>query len=381
MKFGVKSTLGIASLVVLAGCGGGSGDSTPPPASSTPPPSAVSPSPPAPTPPPVAVAPVPTAPVAIGAPVPIVPVVDTKPVDPTPAAPTPEGIPSGATLPTTKTPSGYFYLTTTKLVYVWNDSTGKWDTAVSQPPPPPAPPPPPPEPAPGTFITGKIVKAALRSNPYGDLGNCANYRYYYYSYLDTCDAAAFEVKNGNPSRNNAGVYVGFWIADGDTKFLHYSYPRNYDYNNPNSKYPEGSLTFDIVFPNSIFSLGERVISSSGSGSITLMRDKPFEIKDDLKFLLDTSAATWKGVEGKEQYFVQLQISSFHPSASAPASDFIFKVCLHEYFPASRNLDGKDAFVRRLACTLHNKDTGKYVGTQVLDDSRGLGATEYLPVND
>ena len=30
---------------------------------------------------------------------------------------------------------------------------------------------------------------------------------------------------------------------------------------------------------------------------------------------------------------------------------------------------------------HNRDTGQYRGTQVLDDSRGLGVTEYLPVND
>ena len=38
-------------------------------------------------------------------------------------------------------------------------------------------------------------------------------------------------------------------------------------------------------------------------------------------------------------------------------------------------------VRRLACTLRDKDTGQYRGTQVLDDSRGKGVTEYLPPND
>ncbi len=38
-------------------------------------------------------------------------------------------------------------------------------------------------------------------------------------------------------------------------------------------------------------------------------------------------------------------------------------------------------LRRLSCTLHNRDTGAYRGVQVLDDSRGLGVTEYLPLND
>jgi hypothetical protein len=111
-------------------------------------------------------------------------------------------------------------------------------------------------------------------------------------------------------------------------------------------------------------------SYSNGAAKALFRDQgDYVVKDDHKFILNTSAATWYGVEG-EPWFVPLQISTYAPSNT------VLKICFHKYSPSAGTQT-----VRRLACTLHNKDTGAYRGTQVLDDSRGLGVTEYLPLND
>lgn len=346
----VKKGLGVGAVLVLmmAGCGGGGGSDE-----------AVSANPPAPSPAPT---PAPAPPVAPkpGDPIAIVPPTETPPIDPNPPAPTPPGIPAGATLPTGNNSQGFFFLTTTETLYRWNVGSGGWEVAAQQPPPPP-PPAAPPEPAPGTYVLGKVVKAAMQSNPF-NLGNC-NQQYYYYSYRPSCDTTAYEAVGGKADRTKQGVHVGFWL--GATYLSHYSYPVSYEYNNPNPKYPHASTSFQIVYPNSILALGKTVTTYSDSVEKPLVRKEgDFEIKDELKFLLDTSAATWYGVEG-EPYFLQLQISTFS------ASSTVFKMCLHQYFPG----------VRRLACTLHNKDSGEYMGTQVLDDSRSLGVTEYLPPND
>jgi hypothetical protein len=57
--------------------------------------------------------------------------------------------------------------------------------------------------------------------------------------------------------------------------------------------------------------------------------------------------------------VQLQVSDFDPSAT------VFRLCLHH------RLDE----VRRLACTLHDRDSAAYRGVQIRDDN-GLGTIEY-----
>jgi hypothetical protein len=171
-----------------------------------------------------------------------------------------------------------------------------------------------------------------------------------------------------PDKNKDAIYAGFYKSP--TRLSHYSYPRGYNYNSPNPKYPEGSVEFSIVYPNGVFALGGTITTwSNGAAKALVRKAGDFVIKDDLKFILNTSAATWEGVEG-EPWFVQLQISTYAPSNT------VFKICMHEYFPTAGTQT-----LRRLACTLHNKDTGQYRGTQVLDDSRGLGVTEYLPVND
>lgn len=354
--------------VLLTGCGGGGSDDT-----------VVSANPPAPSPapapsqgsnnPPVANAPAPGVTLVRerveGETISTTPVQDTAAVDPNPpppVAPPPAGIPSGAELPRTNNNQGYFFLTSTESLYKWNTASGKWDMAAQQPPvaaAPPAPPKPA-EPAPGTYVLGKVVKAAFASSP-SDLGTCSTYQYYYYYYLQDCDTAAYESSNGVPDVTKQAVYVGNYLST--QTFSHYSYPQNYNYASGNPKYPQSSMDFAVVYPGGVFALGKTVTTYSNGQSKALVRDEDFVIKDDLKFILNTSAATWKGVEG-DPYFLQLQVSTYAPSST------VFKVCMHQYFPG----------VRRLACTLHDKDSGDYKGTQVLDDSRQLGSTEYLPLN-
>ena len=304
--------------LLLAGCGGGGDDS---PVAAAPPAVSSNPPPPAPVATPVA------API-VGQPITTNPVPDTKPID----AQTPAPVPSPGS------------------------------------PPAATPPAPPPEPAPGTYILGSTVKAALTSKNPTSLANCDGYQYYYYYYRQECDTAAYEARDGVPDRTKDSVHVGF--SKSPTALTHYAYPNNYNYNSPNPKFPEGTVSFNIVYPGGVFALGKEMTSWSNGSATALFRESgDFVIKDDHKFILNTSAATWYGVEGSP-WFVQLQISTFAPSNT------VFKICMHEYFPTAGSQT-----VRRLACTLHNKDTGQYRGTQVLDDSRGLGVTEYLPPND
>lgn len=316
--------------VLLTGCGGGGSDDTvvsanPPAPSPVPAPSPAA-SAPAATARPIVV----VAPPVVGEAISVTPVADTVSVNPNPTpAPAPVAAVPIAGVPT--------------------------------PAPNPTPPAPPPEPGPGTYVLGNVVKAALRSNP-NNLGNC-NQQYYYYSYNTACDTTAYEAVGGKADRSKQGIHVGFWT--GATYLSHYSYPTNYDYGNPNPKYPHASTSFQIVYPQNIFALGRTVTTYSNNAEKALVRTQgDFEIRDDHKFILNISAATWNGVDG-EPYFLQLQVSTFSPSST------VFKVCMHQYFPG----------VRRLACTLHDKDSGAYKGTQVLDDSRQLGSTEYLPLNE
>jgi hypothetical protein len=140
------------------------------------------------------------------------------------------------------------------------------------------------------------------------------------------------------------------------------------------KYPQAQVNFDIGYSNAGYmTLGRTAYTYGNEVQKPLVRrGGDFEIRDDDKFIINATAAEWRGVEG-EPYFLQFQIASFHPKGATVGepSDHIFKLCLHQY----------TATVRRLSCTLHHKDNGEYRGVQVLDDSRGLGVTEYLPPND
>jgi hypothetical protein len=87
----------------------------------------------------------------------------------------------------------------------------------------------------------------------------------------------------------------------------------------------------------------------------------FEIRDDAKFILNAAAAEWVAAP----WFVQFQVADDDfPSAS-------FRLCMNMHAP---NL-------RRLSCTIHDKDTGAWRGVHVLDDSQGLGVVEYAPITD
>ncbi len=137
-----------------------------------------------------------------------------------------------------------------------------------------------------------------------------------------------------------------------------------------SKFPYSSMGWQITYSAEGFltlsSVAEAYTGYEGSpgNGVALFRAAGnFVIPDNYKFILNTTAAEWKGVEGAP-WFVQLQISTYS------GSNTVFKLCLPQYLPD----------VRRLACTLHNKDSGAYRGSQAIDDSRNIGPIEYVPLN-
>jgi hypothetical protein len=284
----LKST-SVLVAILLASCGGG-GDDSPGVAVGAPPPAAA---PPPTTPPPLVQTPAPS-PVAV-APSPVVP-----PVNPPPAAP---------------------------------------PFVDPNPPaanPPPAQPPAPPEPAEGTFILGKILKAAMASSP----GNT-----YVLAYED-----------GN--RTKDAVFIGYYLQA--SYFSHFSYPEK-SYQQTSGKYPSASVIFPVNYTSGELRLGQQITVHSGGGDIPLVGTAEFEIRDSSKVMLNQTSFEWKGVNGAP-WFVGFQVNEY------AQSNTVFRLCLHQSFPD----------VRRLACTIHNKDTGAYRGTQVLDDSRNLGVIEYYP---
>jgi hypothetical protein len=226
--------------------------------------------------------------------------------------------------------------------------------APGAPAPVPEPPAPAPQPAEGTYILGKVVKQAMGALTKG------------------VEQRAYEVDKttGKPNPRGQEIWLGHYL--GTSEYNQYTYPTGWWDTGPNPKYPYAQVNIAVTFNDEGYTtLGRIANTYSNYAHAALVMPNEFVIRDDHKFILDTSAAEWKGVEG-QPWFVQFQISSFHPegATTGPASDFIFKICLHQYTDA----------VRRLSCTLHDKNTGEYRGVQVLDDSRGLGTTEYLPLN-
>lgn len=168
-----------------------------------------------------------------------------------------------------------------------------------------------------------------------------------------------------PRENGDTVSVNF--STGTRNFSQYAFLTNDQYTT--TKFPWGGVDFPVGFSNAgFFSLGRTILGFSYDGNTyketaMIRQGGDFEIKDDFKFIIDTTSAEWRGTELDRAAFVQLQISSFS------ASNTVFKLCLHQSF----------GDVRRLACTLHNKDTGVRRGVQVIDDSRNIGQIEYLPL--
>lgn len=208
------------------------------------------------------------------------------------------------------------------------------------PAPTPQPPAPPPQPPEGTFILGKVVKQAMDSQ------------------TDRFLSEAYE----DGDRTKDLVFVGYYLNS--QYFGQYSYPRNYDYNNPYPKYPQAEIQFHLSYLSGWMALGRQIDTWSNGVTAPLVRSEEFEIRDDHKFILNRTAAQWGGVEGNP-WFVQLQINEYS------ASNVVFRLCLHLYLPK----------VRRLSCTIHERNTGEYRGTEVIDDSRGLGAIRYFPATN
>jgi hypothetical protein len=216
---------------------------------------------------------------------------------------------------------------------------------VGEPPAPP-PPAPPPQPAEGTYILGRIVKAALLDQRYFDL-------------------QAQETSGGNPVPNGLRVTVNFYTTT--QEYGLYSYPTN---GSSLDKYPYGAASFKVGFSDEgWFTLGRlaqgtsNVAGRSQKQTAMVRQGGDFEIRDDYKFIIDTTAAEWRGTELDQNAFIQLQIGSY------PQSNTAFLLCQHQSF----------GDVRRRACTIHSRDTGQKRGVAVIDDSRNLGPIEYLPV--
>lgn len=220
------------------------------------------------------------------------------------------------------------------------------------PKPPPAPEPPAPEPPAASppperpFVYGYLVKAAINS--------AADF------------ISAYEVNpvTGLPDTSQDRVLLAMFQGN---DWEHRSQPQAYRCPVVEECGPqnEHAYPFHGVFIEKLTTAtGEFALGASALWSIAgwqdrnppLWRDSPFVIRDNDKLTLNTTIAQWRA----EPNFVQLQVSTFDPSNT------VFRLCLH------LRLD----LVRRLACTLHDKDTALLRGAQILDDSAGLGGIEY-----
>lgn len=238
---------------------------------------------------------------------------------------------------------------------------GSDDTAVSANPPvatpepgkvpttpfPPQPKPPPQAEAP--FVYGHLVKAAIQS-------------------LAEVPAYELDPLTGRP--DESGDMVQFTSRIGpESAWEQRTQPRSYrcpvNTCGPHNDryYPFAATMHEVWTVNGEFALGPDVIWSLAGWqerNDPLVRNSPFVIRDNDKLTLNTTIAEWR----LEPNFVQLQVSTYDPS---PA---VFRLCLHLRLGAAQDV------VRRLACSLHDKDTALLRGVQILDDSAGIGGMEY-----
>lgn len=216
-------------------------------------------------------------------------------------------------------------------------------------PPSAQPPTPAPQPAEGDYIPGKTVKAAMASG-------------------DGLYQSAYEVDpaTGLPDRKKDLILLS--ITQLSSGWFQQSIPYGFKMGGSSNvhSYPQRSVLLGTSYSaEGRFTLAQQATSgyAGDTAFVSLVRsDGPLEIRDDSKFLLNTTAAEWRGVDGSPD-FLQLQISS------SAQSNTVFKLCLH------MSMEG----VRRLACTLHDRNSGSFRGVQVLDDSAGLGVIEYRSV--
>jgi hypothetical protein len=136
-------------------------------------------------------------------------------------------------------------------------------------------------------------------------------------------------------------------------------------------YPASTVVFPLQFRRSeSVSLGSFIYvrhggtqGTQGEAQQLLRRDEgSFRIHDNFKYPLNATIAEWRGLSGDED-FVQLQLATY------PLSDAVFKLCLHQSLGE----------VRRLTCTLHDRQTAARVGVHAFDDSTGAGPVEFRSI--
>jgi hypothetical protein len=131
-------------------------------------------------------------------------------------------------------------------------------------------------------------------------------------------------------------------------------------------YPASTIVFPLLLGRGgLTSLGSfiyvRQLGTQGEIQELFRRSEgSFKIHDNFKYLLNTTAAEWRDSSGNDD-FVQLQLATF------PPSDAVFKLCLHQSLGE----------VRRLTCTLHDRQTAERVGVHVIDDSTSSGPVEFV----
>ena len=213
-------------------------------------------------------------------------------------------------------------------------------------PPPPGASPPAAQPAEGTYVLGRLVRGAIEAG-------------------DRVYRVAAEVATGNDS---------LWLlsqrqaSDQGTTWTMHTIPRPEDCTKclPNVRiYPESLVAFPLVTSPAGYLALAASIQVGQAGAQQEIRQVysreagAFEIRDDFKFLHNTTVAERRGGPGNAD-FVQLQVATY------ALSDAVFKLCLHQSLGA----------VRRLACTLHDKDTAALRGVHLIDDSTGAGPVEF-----
>jgi hypothetical protein len=205
----------------------------------------------------------------------------------------------------------------------------------------------------GTFITGKILRAALQQ------------------FSSATDHLAYPTEQLSNSKYPNVISVQYYT---DVRsFNHYTFP--YEFSNPYwepRSFPSSFLYWDAGYTDSVYSLKEDLFAFTTEGpnqtEVALHRkDGTFPIKPTDQYKFNATFAEWRGVED-QQWFVQLQVADYHDPSDGSVSNAAFNFCVHQYLPK----------VRRLACTIHDRNTGDYLGSRLLDDSNGLGSVTYLP---
>lgn len=216
---------------------------------------------------------------------------------------------------------------------------------VPQPNQPPAPPP---QPAEGTYIPGSVILKAL-----------LEYK---------SDGAKHEAWPTVELSQEYPDAVSVSYYDGGLYFAYDTYPVLYRPYWQQTNFPVSYMQWDVSYNTGDFTLAQNMQVYSGNENTVLWRPEGFTIKSDDKFILNQTFAEWKGVTGTD-WFVQLQVQDYNGIGADPKlSTAAFNLCVHMLVPK----------VRRLSCTIHDRQTGQFRGVRVVEDSNGLGPVEWLP---